>query len=318
MIRGFLLLSIGATLYAGSEYIPFSKFSQSQQIEYNFKKVEVDYTQRIDEAKQIKKVLIRNYKKPMPIIINEKIEIEKPISENSTNIEEQIIQKKDVNKNIEIVNEYKNDNILNDEVKYTEKPFSSDLSITPKLTYSYLRHDGDYPGKIGLKDNENILVPEISLAYKNHILKAEVMSTKGHFKRVLIGGGDLDTKTSWYKLNYLYKYQDIKIGLAYNSYKMKWNPIVSNVPLSVNNKRTFPSLEVHFKNEKDKLQVEYGASLGKSGTVNLAYDYYVNLGYKIFKNDDLIISAGYRNRSIEFDSLKFEYYGPTISLSSTF
>jgi hypothetical protein len=48
MIRGFLLLSIGATLYADSEYVPFSKFSKSQQKEHNFKKVEIKSNKKIE------------------------------------------------------------------------------------------------------------------------------------------------------------------------------------------------------------------------------------------------------------------------------
>jgi hypothetical protein len=318
MIRGFLLLSIGATLYANSDYIPFSKFSENEQIKHNFKKLEVNNNEKIEQVKQIKKVSIRNYKKASETNIIKKTEIRKPIKTNINKIEKNIIQEKEVIQNKEIIKEYKNDNILRKELKYTEKPFSDNFSITPKLTYTFLRHDGDYPDKVGLKDEESILIPEISLAYKNHILKAETMSTEGHFKRVIIDGSDLDTKTSWHKLNYLYKYHNAKIGLSYNNYKTKWNAIVSGIPVSLNEKRTFASLEVHLKNEKDNLQVEYGASLGKSGNVDIAYDYYVNLGYKIFKDDGLILSAGYRNRAIDFDSLKFEYNGPTISLSSRF
>jgi len=50
MIRVFLLLSIGATLYANSDYVPFSKFSKSDQIKYNFNKIEVDYSKKIESS----------------------------------------------------------------------------------------------------------------------------------------------------------------------------------------------------------------------------------------------------------------------------
>lgn len=288
MIKGFLLLSIGATLYASSDYMAFSKFSEDEQIKNNFIKL----TQTSNEI-----IKITENKKQIPV---------------------NITQKKDLNINPEIVNKYKNENILKDEVKYTKDSFRKDFSITPKLTYSYLKHDGDYPEKVALKDNTSVLVPEISLSYKKHTLKAEWLKTKAHIKGVIIDGTDLDTKTSWYKLNYLYKYKNANIGLAYNYYKTKWNLSPYNIDLTATEEKSFPSLEAHLKNEKDELQVEYGLSFGKSGSIDIAYEYYVNLGYKVFRDDGLIISAGYKNRAIDFDSLKFEYSGPTLSLSTTF
>jgi len=74
MIRGFLLLSIGAILYAGSEYVPLSEFSENQQIEHNFKKVEIINNKKIEQVKQIKKIEIKK-----PIVIQTKQEKEKVV-----------------------------------------------------------------------------------------------------------------------------------------------------------------------------------------------------------------------------------------------
>ena len=68
MIRGFLLLSIGVSLYASSEYVPISKFSQSEQVEHNFKKGE------------IKKLKVNPVEKETSKIIK-KIEVSKAIIE---------------------------------------------------------------------------------------------------------------------------------------------------------------------------------------------------------------------------------------------
>jgi hypothetical protein len=292
-----LLASICAGLYASNEYVPFSEFSQNQKIKYNFEKVE----NIIKKEQVVKKPIIRNYKKATESNIIKKIEIRTEIKQKE-----------------EMVKEYKNENILKNEIKVNESSFGNNFSITPKLTYSYIKHDGYVSGKVGLVDYKNLLSPEVSIEYNNHILKLEGMRTNAYFKKVLIGGGDLSTKTSWYKLNYLYKYQNAKIGLAYNIYNTRWNGILNNQYFSAQEKQKFASLELHLKNEENKIQAEYGLSYGKNSEVDYAYEYYLNLGYKIFNDDRLIISAGYKDRSIETGSLKFEYKGPTISLTSTF
>ncbi|APW65933.1 hypothetical protein LPB137_08715 [Poseidonibacter parvus] len=307
MIRGFLLLSIGASLFASSDYVPFSKFSKEKQVEYNFIKIEKNSNEKIPEVKKIKKTQIRNYKKANEANLIKKSQIRKQISQNTVNI-----------KNSEAIKEYKKENILNTNIKNTQDTFNKNFSITPRLTYSYMQVNGYHSGKVDLKDEDNVVIPEISIEYKNNIVKVEGFSTKTFYDNVVIGGEDLYTKASLYKLSYLYKYQNAKFGLAYNRYKIKWNYLYSGFYFYGDDKQNFPSAELHLNNSDENLKVEYGLSYGRNSDVKYAYEYYITLGYKIFKNDDLVIQAGYKNRTIDNDGSKFEFAGPTLTLSSTF
>ena len=57
-----------------------------------------------------------------------------------------------INEIYSIVKEYKKENILKDEVKYSDNSFSKDFSLTPKLTYSYLKTDISATERINAKD----------------------------------------------------------------------------------------------------------------------------------------------------------------------
>ena len=301
MVKSFLLLSIGASLFANSDYVPLSKFSKDQQVENNFIRVEKKKIEKIELKDNIEEVKQ----------INE-IKIGKPISQNIVKEEKTEIKNKD------ILKEYKQDNILKDEVNFADNTFSKNFSITPKFSYSYMQINGYHSGKINLKENKGVFIPEISLRYYNNILKLEGFKTKAFYDNVIIGGEDLYTETSWYKLHYLYNYRNAKIGLAYNRYVTEWNFLYNNSYYIAKDKQNFPSLELHLKNQKDKIQAEYGVSYGRNSNVKYAYEYYINLGYKILKDDLLTISAGYKNRTIDNDGSKFVYKGPIISLTSTF
>jgi len=287
MIRGLLLVSMGMSLFASSDYMPLSKFSKEKKAEYNFIKVENNTDEKIQDIK--------------------------PISQD-------IINTEDINvvENKQIITEYKKENILNTDIKNNQDTFNKDFSITPRLTYSYMQVNGYHSGKVDLKDEDNVVIPEISIEYKNNIVKVEGFSTKTFYDNVIIGGEDLYTKASLYKLSYLYKYQNAKFGLAYNRYKIKWNYLYSGFYFYGDDKQDFPSAELHLNNADENLKIEYGLSYGRNSDVKYAYEYYINLGYKIFKNDDLIIQAGYKNRTIDNDGSKFEFKGPTLTLSSTF
>lgn len=277
------------------DYIPLSNLSDKQKEEYNF--INKNSIEKIEEDsyKKVKDIKILNNQTK-----EEKQELSKPI-------------------NKEFVKEYKKDNILKDERKISQNNFSEDFSITPKLTYSFLKTDVFMTGKVSVVEERGTLIPELSIAYKNHILKAETMNSKAYFEGVLINNGDFSTDSSWDKLSYLYKYQNVNMGLGYNVYTLKGNFIFNQYDLNFygEDKEEFPSLDVHFKNEENNLQAEYGASYGKNNNIDYSYEYYLNLGYKLFK-DNLIMSAGYKNKTIEIDGVRFQYKGPILTLGGTF
>jgi hypothetical protein len=319
MKKTIIFSCLALFLYAQDDYVPLSKLSNAKKIEYNF----VDKKEKVEKPKigeyEPRKVEVKKYEAITPI---KKVEIKENIIENDVNIEK-IEEPKEEEKviNKEFVKEYKNDNILQD-VKKNSLNSSKDFSITPKLTYSYLKTDIYATDRISVVDEKSVLIPEIVLSYKNHIFKAEVLETESYFNQVILGGSDLETTVKWYKLYYLYNYNNISYGLAYNDFNLNWNAV--NYNISLKDKEEFPSLELHMKNSDKNLQVEYGLSYGKNNNITYSYEYYLNLGYKILKDNDLILSAGYKNRVIEYNfpnkevDYEYQFKGPTIGISGTF
>ena len=289
---------LAISLFADGDYIPLSKLSDAKKIEYNFM-----------DAKKSPKEIIKKEEEFQPVKQIENSEIK-------TEIVQEKIQENNTPINKDFVKEYKKDNILQDEKKYSQNSFNKDFSITAEITDTYLTSDIFHTGKIRPVDRNNVFIPEISLSYKEHTLKAEILDSKSYFRNVLIVDSDLETKVKWYKLYYLYNYENINLGLAYNNYKADFNIVSYN--LNYKTEEEFPTLELHMKNEENRLQVNYGGSYGQSGDIDYAYEYYLTLGYKLLSKDILNIRAGYRNRTIDYDDLIYQYKGPTLSLISTF
>jgi hypothetical protein len=295
------LFYLAISLFADGDYIPLSKLSDDKKIEYNFM-----------DAKKIPNKKIKKDEEFHPVKSIENSEIKKEIVQEKT----EKIQENNTTLNKDFVKDYKKDNILQDEKKYSQNSFIKDFSITPKITDTFLTSDIHETEKVHPEDKENVFVPEISIKYKEHTLKAEVLNAKASYSNVLLVGSDLETRVRWFKLYYLYNYENINLGLAYNNYKADF--IVVDYDVNFRTKEEFPSLEFNGKNEENKFEVNYGASYGQNNYIDYAYEYYVNFGYKIFQNDALNINAGYRNRTIDYNDRKYQYAGPTLSLSSTF
>lgn len=303
VVLPFLTLS----LFASGDYIPVSELSHSKKEEYNF-------VNKTNINKQNSQVETNNYKS----VSQESDELIEPleeveIKETKPNIIENIKEKKEVIPNTKVENktfvkEYKKENILKDEVKYSDNSFSKDFSVTPKLSYMRLTlSDEEEIGKT------NILLPEIAFKYKNHILKTDYM---GVDIKYIYSYFDLNVETSWYRLAYLYNFYNANIGLAYNNYKVK----ASLLGVSGKDTDEFVTLEIHAKNKQNHIVAEYGGFYGKNDSdIENAYEYYLNLGYEVLNNDKLVFTLGYKNRTIEFDDgLELEYKGPTLGISSTF
>ena len=309
-----ILSYLGVSLFAAGDYIPLSKLSDDEKVGYNF----------TDKKDIVTPVESKNYTS----VSKKNNEIIQPVENNK--IKEKIkdvnkVQVNEVNTDLaekeNIIEEFKKENILQDVSKENKilKADNRDFSITPKISYSFLKSDIYIADRVSVVEERGVIIPEVAISYKNHTLKAETMSSKAYFEGVLIEGGDLSTDSSWDKLSYLYKYQNVNVGLGYNVYKLKNDFIFNEYDVTINGKEKerFASLEVHFKNEENNIQAEYGGSYGKNDNLDYAYEYYLDLGYKIFK-DSLIVSAGYKNRTIEIEDVRFQYKGPTLGLSSTF
>lgn len=301
-----IIFSLAAlTLYANSDYIPISELSNDKKFEYNF----------VNKNNSIEQVESEKYES-----VSKENNVE--IKEIKVDIIEDIPENKELIENKEFVKEYKKENILQDSRNKTNNTFSKDFSITPKFTYSYLKADFFATDRVSVVDKKGIFIPEITVSYKNHNLKAEGFEAKSYFNKVLISGSDLETTIKWNKLYYLYSYNNINLGIAYNNFDIKFYAVNDNVILK--DQQKFPSFELHMKNSNDILQAEYGFSYGKNNDISYSSEYYLNVGYKLLKDNELILSAGYKNRTIEYNfpekdtEYKYEFEGPTLSLAGTF
>lgn len=303
MKKFFILSFLSLFMFANEDYVPLSSFSDNQKADYNF------INNSIIDATDLKTDATDDGYESVK-------EVVEPIKTNKTVIEE---DNKDIIKKEEIVKEYKKDNILQDtkkETKISKQEQIKDFTVSPKIDFMYAQTDiGGTNGDM-YSDKRVAVIPEISVSYKQHILKIESFNTKSNFIDADNFNSDLETKVKWHKLNYLYQYQNTNVGLAYNNYTADFNIVNTNTKLQ--DKEEFPSLEVNFKNEDNKLLALYGGSLGKNNNIDYSYEYYLNLGYKILKNDDLVLSAGYKNKTIEYSDLRYKYQGPMISLGGTF
>lgn len=290
MIRSFLLLSIGAALYASSDYIPFSKFSQNEQIEYNFKKAEINNSERIDEVRQIKKVPIRNYKKPTATNITRKIEIRKPIEQESKKATEltetKVIEKKQKEKTLK------------------KTRYKQDILYSARLTYSPLT--ADYSSSITSDSNKsNSIEPSGSVSFGDHKIEASYFKSENDFSST-------NVETTWYKLAYKHKYKNANIGVGANHLV---------VDASANEKKeTFPSLEIDFKNTSELMDFEYGASVGKNDNIDYAYEYFFNVNIKPSSSSDESLVIGYKNRTVQLEQNeeKLEFTGPFVGINTKF
>lgn len=147
MFRSLLLLSIGATLYANSDYVPFSKFTQSEQIEHNFKKVEVNNTKNIEIAKPIVPRVTKKVK--TNDVVKEKI-----LHTNKNQIKKQ---------------------------KHTKKTvYKQDILYSARLTYSPLT--ANYSSSLlDTSDTSNSVEPSGSVSFGNHKIEANYFKSENEF-----------------------------------------------------------------------------------------------------------------------------------------
>ena len=313
MLRSFLLLSIGATLYASSEYVPFSKFSQNQQIEYNFKKVEVNNYERIDEVKEIKKVSIRNYKEPTSTnVINEieiqEVEIIEPIVEETIDVKEtKIVQQEQVSQ-IEKIEQVEKPVEKQKTVQKTR--YQQDILYSARLTYSPLTANYS-DSNVSDSNKSNLIEPSGSVSFGEHKVEASYFKNDNDFF------DSTNLETTWYKLAYKYNYKNLNIGLAANHISFDGNLLDGH--------DTFPSLEIDFKNSSDFIDFEYGGSVGIGDQVDYSYEYFFKVNIKPSINSEESFVIGYKNRTLELkiedpidDNHKLEFTGPFIGINTVF
>ena len=180
MIRVFLLLSIGATLYANSDYVPFSKFSKSDQVKYNFNKIEVDYSK--------------------------KIEIRKPIVQEVTKIKETnlVVEKEQIQQALD-EKQLQNETSKSNTIQKTR--YNKDILYSARLTYSPLSTKLDDLEK----DNSTFFEPSGAVSFGNHRIEANYFKSENGFFSNL-----LNIETIWYKLAYKHNYKNVNFGLAFN------------------------------------------------------------------------------------------------------
>jgi len=273
--------------------VPFSKFSKSDQIKYNFNKIEVDYSKKIEKVKQIKKGLVRNYKEATIPKIIKKTPLAQEVKEFS---ESKIIQKEKIDEKQKAVQIIR---------------YKRDILYSARLTYSPL--NTDYSDSLTSDTNKsNLIEPSGSVSFGNHKIEASYFKSDNDF----FNNENIDT--SWYKLGYKYNYENVNIGLSANHISFDGNLL--------DGYDTFPSFEIDFKNTSDYVDFEYGGSVGLGDQVNYSYEYFFNVNIKPSVNSDESFVIGYKNRTLELKvdadnnaiDHKLEFTGPFIGINTVF
>ena len=319
-MKKVVIISLLAQILWGSDdYLPVSKLTDEKKYEYGF--LNKENQKEIVKAKN--NINDDGYEpiKEIKIDVQEEIKVEKTelpkrvVEEKKLEIKEKDYKKETVNK--EFVADYKKENILKDSKVKNESSFASDFSVTPKVSYMHVSATVEKED-IG-KTHE--IVPEIEFTYKNHNLKFDYFESKtekNSFNTLNVSNFDLNLK--WYRLAYLYGLYNAKVGLAYNYLKADGNlfNLNDNEWYEFGNV-TFPTIEVHLKNQENQFVAEYGGFYGKNDSgIKNAYEYYLTLGYRVFNNDSLVFNAGYKNRTISDEDIEFIFEGPVVGLSSRF
>ncbi len=131
-----ILSCLGFSLFAAGDYVPLSELSDDEKVGYNF----------TDKKDIVTPVESKNYTS----VSKKNNEIIQPVENNK--IKEKIkdvnkVQVNEVNTDLaekeNIVEEFKKENILQDVSKENKilKADNRDFSITPKISYSFLKSD---------------------------------------------------------------------------------------------------------------------------------------------------------------------------------
>lgn len=293
-----LLSILSLALFANDDYVPLNNLTSEQKENYNFikkKDIESDYV----SPSPSEFIPVSEYKKP---------EIVQENNQNQQILQKQNVAEKKIDK--KIINDYQKENILKDSKNKSTRVFNEDFSITPKVSYMNVttKEDGD---KL---DKTHQVIPELSFKYKDHIIKVDYFGINGKIEE-----DNNKLNVDWYRVGYLYSYLNAKIGIAYNDFRYK----VSRIDGTFKEKEKFATLELHLENTQDDFVLNYGGFYGKNDHyIKNAYEYYVALGYRPLRNDLLVLSLGYKNRTIEekneSETNKIIFQGPTVGISSTF
>lgn len=245
MVRGFLLLSIGATLYANSDYVPFSKFTQSEQIEYNFKKIEVNNTKNIEITKPIVPKVSEKVK--TNDVVKEKI-----LHKNKNQVEKQKVVQKTI--------------------------YNQDILYSARLTYSPLT--ADYSSSLGnTTDSSNSVEPSGSVSFNSHKIEANYFKSENEFSF-----NKAETTWYKLSYKYNYENVNIGIGANHVSIDRNNNDIKETFPsLEIDFKNSSGLMELQYgaslgKNKNIEYAYEYFINLNLKpyNDSNLA----LVLGYK--------------------------------------
>jgi len=183
-MKKVLLLSCAATvcLFAGSDYVPFSKFSKEQKVEYKFE--------------TLKKKVVVPKKTP---IVKKEIVYKKPV-ENIVVKKEEILQETTSIKKATMVN---NKHLIH---KKEAEPLVFNFRLNP--TISSLTSEYSSSSSKASK-RKTVFEPTFEVSTSNHTIGANYLKVDNDFSSTKL-------ETTWYKLFYKYKYHNTNLALIAN------------------------------------------------------------------------------------------------------
>lgn len=175
--------------------------------------------------------------------------------------------------------------------------YFDNLKVNLKFEYSAVNTKYSLKNQASFSKSSDTFSPTISLNNGNDILE---------FDYFMI---DKVLETTWYKLKYKRKINDLNIGFGINKYELS----VGNI----NKNEDYLSFEIEQSKKLDKVYVNYGGSLGKNSDID-TFEYFLSLGYKNSEIFNSMYLLGYKNKTIKNSEDKIIYSMPFIGVNTTF
>lgn len=300
MKKSILLTFLATSLFANGDYLPLSKITEKQKLEYNF--ITLDNNIQAQE-------------------VNTKSTIQKDEIVPSGEIPQKISTDLNTNKIIK-----KDELILKDEVKIeTKKPIlventnyvkEEELNLDEKETTTFTAQVAFSPitseisgSGISLSDDSNAFIPQVEIGIDKHRIVAEYFQVKNNYV-----GISFDNTIA--KLGYRYALDNLNIGGDVNYSKLE----LSLEGDDFYQEDFYPSFEMDYNQNIENIQLTYGVGVGAGDDIKYSLNYFINAGIKPYALSDASLVVGYKARTLKYDedNIKLDFKGPYIGVKSSF
>lgn len=300
MKKSILLTFLATSLFANGDYLPLSKITEKQKLEYNFITLDNNIqAQEVNTKSTIQKDEIVP-EKEIPQKISNDLNTNKIIKKDELILKDEV--KIEPKKAILVEN---TNYVKEEELNLDEKETTT---FTAQVAFSPITSEISGSG-ISLSDDSNTFIPQVEIGIDKHKIVAEYFQIKNSFS-----GTSFDSTIA--KLGYRYAFDNLNIGGDVNYSKLELT-LQGN---DIYQEEVYPSFEMDFNQNIENIQLTYGAGLGRGDDIKYYLNYFINAGIKPYALSDASFVVGYKARTLKYDeeNIKVDFKGPYIGVKSSF